>query len=97
MHVNSVGWTSALLFAGIPMVLGLLGSLTATRDSDQCRSSGVLLQSLILALVAGATYRLPGLDQRMTALLVTGLLIIHHVWFADSSGNDLPRSETEPQ
>lgn len=76
MSASLSGWAFPLLFSGMTIILGIAGVFAARQNSDRSRARGTFLQGCILALVAGTAYRLPNLDLRLAAAVVTGLLII---------------------
>ena len=84
-------WNDGLLFAGLVVVLGMIGFVSAQVVTDRSLSRGLLLQGTLLA----AAFHEHRGELKLIGLLIIGLLIVQSIWPTESHGDQKPPDEVE--
>ena len=88
-------WNDGLLVAGLVVVLGMIGFVSAQVVTDRSLSRGLLLQGTLLAGVVAAAFHEHRGELKLIGLLIIGLLIVQSIWPTESHGDQKPPDEVE--
>ncbi len=89
-------WSDGLLFSALSVVLGIVGLVSARRDSERWWASGLMLQGILLTFVVGGAFVRGSTDLKLGGLTIVVLLIVHSVWGPGLASATEPTDKDDP-
>ena len=80
MNVDIATWNNGLLFAGLCVILGIVGVVSIQHPESRWLASGMFLQGVVLTFTVGAAYFHHAVELQLACFAVVGLLIVQSLY-----------------